>query len=125
MPGLTMSSPTAAMKSAHIAVQSTISAFGAEGTSMSGCSWPGADVLEANEVGSPQLAVDSEVEQREVPCRPRHLKSNADRPDLPGEQWAFLPDDEALVPRVTNLNGGVHCNILAIPPTASLRERCT
>ena len=40
----------------------------------------GADVLdlEANEVRSSQLAVDREVEQREVSCRGRHLKRDAD-----------------------------------------------
>jgi hypothetical protein len=83
---------------------------------------PGTDVLdlEANQVRRSQLAVDRKVEQGEVPCRGSHLESNTDRPHLPRQQWSFLSDDEAFVPRATNLDGGVHGNILAIPPAASL-----
>jgi hypothetical protein len=60
-----------------------------------------ADVVDAklHEVTAPQLAVDREIEQREIACSSLQLQPNADGPDLFRFQRALLVDEPAFVPR--------------------------
>ena len=53
---------------------------------------------EGYEIAPAQLAVDGHVEQRKVTGVARHLEPDPDRPDMPRQEWALLPDDAALVP---------------------------
>ena len=53
----------------------------------------------ADEIAAKQLAVDSEVEQRQVPFAVLDLKSDANGLDLFRPKRALLADERALVPR--------------------------
>ena len=61
---------------------------------------PVADVsdLQADEVAAAKLAVDPQVEQRELAHPIFHLKSNSERPDVLELERSLLTDDLALVP---------------------------
>lgn len=74
-----------------------------------------ADLIADNEVGDPetdevtaaQLAVDGQVEQREIAQIARKFEASADRPDLLRQQGAFLADEPAAVPGAPlRLRGG-------------------
>jgi hypothetical protein len=64
--------------------------------------YPAADAYvvhpELHEIATPQLAVDSEIEQSEVPFALFKLKPDANCPDLPWSQRTFLTDKAAFVP---------------------------
>ena len=63
--------------------------------------------LQLNEVAAAQLAVDRQIEQREVPDAFRDLEANPNGPDVFRQERAFLADDAVLVPdRSTCTNGG-------------------
>jgi hypothetical protein len=51
------------------------------------------------QIACSQLAVDGEVENREITCPRRKLQANPDGPDLPRFQWRLLSCELALVPR--------------------------
>jgi len=63
--------------------------------------------LEGNEVASPQLAIDAQVEEREFAYAAFHLKVDAQRPDVLQLEGRLLPDDLALVPRLAM--SGIAC----------------
>jgi len=52
-----------------------------------------------HEIATPQLAIDCEIEEREVASTPLKLEPNADGPDLFRFERAFLPREASLVPR--------------------------
>lgn len=64
-----------------------------------------ADVIDpkADKVAAPELAVDGEVEQREIACAVLDLKSDTNGPDLLRPQGTLLADETALVPRRTRM----------------------
>ncbi len=64
---------------------------------------PMADVahLQSDEIAAAQLAVDAQVEQCELTHSVLHLESNSERPDVLEFERGLLPDDLALVPRLT------------------------
>jgi hypothetical protein len=43
--------------------------------------------LESNEIAAAQLAVDGEIEERQVPHAPLQLQSGTDGPDMANPQW--------------------------------------
>jgi hypothetical protein len=53
---------------------------------------------EPHEVAAPQLAVDGEIEQREVAATPFKLEPDANYPDLLRSQRTFLTSKATLVP---------------------------
>ncbi len=53
---------------------------------------------EVHEITPAEFAVDSEVEQREIPNPASELQPNADRPDFLELERRFRPDQSALVP---------------------------
>ena len=55
--------------------------------------------LQTNKVAAPKLAVDGQIEQREVAKTSGNLQARSDRPDLPRMKGAFLADETSLVPR--------------------------
>ena len=56
--------------------------------------------LEGDEIASAKLAVDTQVEEREISHPPFHLQANTQRPDVFHFEGCLLPDDLALVPRL-------------------------
>ena len=56
--------------------------------------------LQGNEVASTQLAVNTQVKQRELAYPVLHLEADAERPDVLELERSLLPDDLALVPRL-------------------------
>ena len=64
-----------------------------------------------NQIASPQLAVDGEVEQREFSGSPGQLQPNPDGPDLFQLQRGLLAEQLAPVPRYCTpfgLGGGIN-----------------
>jgi hypothetical protein len=57
--------------------------------------------LQPNEVTAPELAVDSEVEHRQVTLAVLQLQPDAYRPDILRLQRALLADQAALIPRIS------------------------
>jgi NADPH:quinone reductase-like Zn-dependent oxidoreductase len=53
----------------------------------------------ANEIAAAQLAVDSEIEERQIAFAALHLKPDTNAPDLFRPQGTLLADEPALVPR--------------------------
>ena len=49
-------------------------------------------------VAAAQLAVDRQVEQREIPFKPLYLQFGSDRPHMARPQWRLGADELALVP---------------------------
>jgi hypothetical protein len=68
------------------------------------------DVLDfqAHHIASPKLAVDREIEKREVAHLALHLEPRADCLDVLGLQGRFRADELALVPRTARGGGGIH-----------------
>jgi hypothetical protein len=66
--------------------------------------------LERNEIAPSQLAVDAEVEERQLAYSVLHLKSDSKRPDVPKFEWSLLADDLAIVPwlSVSGIGCGSH-----------------
>src|SRR5690606_4198834 len=64
---------------------------------------PMADVadLQSDQVAAAQLAVDTQVEKCELTHPVLHLEPYAERPDVLEFERRLLPDDLALVPRLT------------------------
>jgi hypothetical protein len=58
--------------------------------------------LQGGEITPTQITVDAEVEQRELPHPVLHLKVNPQRPDVFEFERGLLPDDIALLLRLTN-----------------------
>ena len=58
--------------------------------------------LQLEQIASPQLAVDTEIEERQFPHSVEDLKPNADSPDLLKFQWRFLTNKFSLVSRCRN-----------------------
>ena len=58
-----------------------------------------------NQIAAAQLAVDREVEEREIAGIARHLKADPDRPDLLRLERSLDADDAALVPGSAARNG--------------------
>jgi len=54
---------------------------------------------ELQKIARAELAIDSEIEQSELPRSLLELEANADRPNLLEAQWCLLPDEFAFVPR--------------------------
>jgi hypothetical protein len=63
--------------------------------------------LEADEVATAKLAVDSQVEEGELAHPTFHLQANTKRPDVLELERCLLTDDLALVPRLAMSNVGV------------------
>ncbi len=60
-----------------------------------------------NKITTAQLAVDSQIEECQIPVVLGQFKPNADRLGMFGFEWSFLTDDPALVPgRAKRANGG-------------------
>src|SRR5271165_6351289 len=53
----------------------------------------------ANEIAAAQLAIDGEIEQRQIARVVLHLKPDTNGPDLFRPQGTLLADEAALVPR--------------------------
>src|SRR6266478_1355321 len=71
------------------------------------------DIVDAkpNQIAPAQLAVDTEIEQREFPDSMVQLQSNPDGPDLLQLQCWFLAEQLAFVPRqcrTCGLGSGIH-----------------
>ena len=67
--------------------------------------------LQAYEVTAAQLAVDCEVEQREVPDAVRDLEAHPNSPDVFRQERTFLADETALVPGAPfGADGGKVCS---------------
>ena len=58
--------------------------------------------LQLEQIAGPQLAVDTEIEQRQFPLSAKNLKPDADSPNFPVFQRGFLTNKFALVPRPLN-----------------------
>jgi len=58
---------------------------------------------QAHEIATSKLAIDSQVEKREVANSPSDLKANPDRPDFSRLQRRLLASDLAFVPRLMGL----------------------
>ena len=56
--------------------------------------------LERHEVASPELAVDAEIEERQLSNSVLHLKPDSKCPDVFELERSLLADDLALVPRL-------------------------
>jgi hypothetical protein len=56
--------------------------------------------LQADEVATAKLAVDSQIEEGELSHPAFHLQTDTKGPNLLDLEWSFLPDDLALVPRL-------------------------
>ena len=56
--------------------------------------------LQSDEIAATQLAVDAQVEQRELAHPVLHLEADAERPDFLELERGLLPHDLALVPRL-------------------------
>ena len=54
--------------------------------------------FQANKVTTAQLAIDGQVEQRQIPEVSNELKPGTNGPNLLWEQRTFLPDQSTLVP---------------------------
>jgi len=54
--------------------------------------------LQRSQVAGPELAVDAEIEERELARPFFHLQSQPDRPDVLGFERGLLPNEFALVP---------------------------
>lgn len=66
--------------------------------------------LEGDEIASAKLAVDIQVEEREISHPPFHLQPDTQRPDVMHFEGCLLPDDLALVPQlvVSGIAFGCH-----------------
>ena len=53
----------------------------------------------ANEIASAQLAIDGEIEQRQIAFALLHLKPDTNGPDFFWPQGTLLADEAAFVPR--------------------------
>lgn len=62
---------------------------------------------EFDEVAAPELAVYTEIEQRQFANAVRHLQANSKCPDVLEFERRLLTDDLALVPRLTMIYGCV------------------
>src|SRR5215471_5440589 len=56
---------------------------------------------EGGEVAAAQLAVDGEIEQRQVTCMPLQLQPGTDRPHVPRSQGRLRSGELALVPSLS------------------------
>jgi hypothetical protein len=56
--------------------------------------------LQSDEIAATQLAVDAQVEQRELANPALHPESEAERPNVLGRERGLLSDDLALVSRL-------------------------
>jgi hypothetical protein len=56
--------------------------------------------LQSDEIAPTQLAVDAQVEERELAHPVLHLETDTERPDVLELERGLLPDDLALVPRL-------------------------
>jgi hypothetical protein len=54
--------------------------------------------LQLEQISGPQLAVDTEIEERQFSLSAKDLKPDADSPDLFKFEWCFLTNKFALVP---------------------------
>ena len=54
---------------------------------------------QGDQIAAAELAVDGQVEKREIPHPLVHLQTHADRPNLLERERGFLTDKLALVPR--------------------------
>ena len=57
--------------------------------------------LESDKVATPQLAIDRQIEHRQIPEVASQFEPGPNGPDLLGKQWAFLTNQSPLVPRRT------------------------
>jgi hypothetical protein len=58
--------------------------------------------LQLEQIAGPQLAVDTEIEQRQFPLSAKDLKPDADSPNFLQFERGFLTNKFALVPRLWN-----------------------
>jgi hypothetical protein len=63
--------------------------------------WQTSRTPQLHEVASPKLAIDSQIEQREVSTTVGDLKPDANRPYLLEFERRFLTDELAFIPRLT------------------------
>jgi hypothetical protein len=56
--------------------------------------------LEGDEIAAAKPAVDTQVEEREIPHPPFHLQADTQRPDVFHFEGCLLADDLAFVPRL-------------------------
>ena len=55
---------------------------------------------QADQIASPKLAIQRDVEERELACVLRELQPDADRPDLLQLERVLLTDQPSFVPRL-------------------------
>ena len=63
--------------------------------------------LQRHQVASTQLAVDAQIEERELKHPVLHLKSDPKCPNLLELERSLLPDDLAHIPRLTGSRVGI------------------
>ncbi len=68
--------------------------------------------LEAHYVTTPQLAIDCQIEERQIPDTPSELQSCPNGPNMPRLQWRLRPCEFVLVP------------VFALVRLAILLDRC-
>lgn len=66
--------------------------------------------LQGNEIAAPELAIDTQVEERKFTHSVVHLQTHTERPDVLELERGLLPHDLALVPRLatSRIGNGTH-----------------
>ncbi len=59
--------------------------------------------LEAHHVTTPQLAIDCQIEERQIPDPPSELQPCPNGPNMPRLQWRLRPREFALVPGLASI----------------------